>query len=137
MPKRALILCTGNSCRSQMAEGFWNQLGEGTWLASSAGSNPAGYVHPLAIQVMQELGIDLSSNESKHLDHFLEEKIDLVVTVCDNAQEACPVFPGAVDVQHWPFEDPAHATGTEEEKLAEFRKIRDQIQQKIKTYLQS
>ena len=97
MSKRVLILCTGNSCRSQMADAFWNQLGEGEWKADSAGSKPAGYVHPLAIEVMQEVGIDLSNAESKHLDQFLNEQIDLVITVCDNANEACPTFPNAAE----------------------------------------
>lgn len=136
MNKRVLILCTGNSCRSQMAEAFWNDLGKGQWVAVSAGSNPAGYVHPLAIEVMKETGIDLSDSRSKHLDEFGQEPFDLVVTVCDNAKESCPVFPGANEMQHWPFEDPAHAIGTDEEKLAVFRKVRDQIRERIASHLQ-
>lgn len=133
--KRVLILCTGNSCRSQMAEGFWNQIGQGRWQATSAGSQPAGYVHPLAIQVMQEAGIDLSQNESKSLAPLLEEEFDLVITVCDNAQVACPAFPGAAETLHWPFDDPAHAQGTDAEKLAEFRRVRDEIRARIARYL--
>ncbi|MEM0897777.1 MAG: arsenate reductase ArsC, partial [Verrucomicrobiota bacterium] len=92
-----------------------------------AGSKPAGYVHPKAIEVMKEEGHDISSFESEHLDKYLDAGIDTVVTVCDNAQESCPVFPGDVKTYHWSFEDPAHATGTDEEILAEFRRIRDQI----------
>lgn len=135
MTKRVLILCTGNSCRSQMAEGFWNAIGAGTWQADSAGSNPAGYVHPMAIEAMRDEGIDLSAARSKHLDEFQNTEFELVITVCDNARESCPTFPGAKQVLHWPFEDPAHAEGTEDEKRAAFRRIRDQIRQRIATYL--
>lgn len=135
MTKRVLILCTGNSCRSQMAEALWVWLGEGEWESKSAGSNPSGYVHPLAIKAMQELDIDISNNVSKHLDQFLQEEFDLVITVCDNAQESCPIFPGARETLHWPFEDPALATGTEEEKMAVFREVRDQIRQWIEKCL--
>ena len=133
--KRVLILCTGNSCRSQMAEELWEQLGKGEWESESAGSKPSGYVHPLAIKAMSELGVDLSENTSKHLDQFTDQNFDLVVTVCDNAKESCPVFPNATQVYHWPFEDPADATGSEEEQLVVFRKIRDQIKDKIQSYL--
>lgn len=135
--KSVLILCTGNSCRSQMAEALWESLGQGAWSAVSAGSRPAGYVHPLAIRVMQELGIDLSRHTSKSLDRFVDDDFDLVVTVCDNAREACPVFAGAKQTLHWPFDDPAHATGTEDEKLAEFRRVRDEIRDRIKQFLAS
>ena len=96
--KRVLILCTGNSCRSQMAEALWEKLGEGEWAAASAGSKPAGYVHPLAVRAMRELDIDISANESKSLSQFQNQPFDLVVTVCDNAKESCPVFSGAGDV---------------------------------------
>jgi arsenate reductase (thioredoxin) len=135
--KRVLILCTGNSCRSQMAEGLWNLLGQGQWSAVSAGSKPAGYVHPLAIVAMQELGIDLSAARSKHLEKFASDKFDLVVTVCDHARDACPVFPGALQTLHWPFHDPAEAGGTEVERLSCFRAVRDEIQQKISAWLES
>jgi arsenate reductase (thioredoxin) len=134
--KRVLILCTGNSCRSQMAEALWNNLGQGKWQAFSAGLKPAGYVHPLALQVMSESGFDLSQNRSKHLDEFLDEPFDLVVTVCDNAKAACPVLPGAKQVLHWPFDDPAHAGGTKAEKLVVFRSVRDQIRTRISEYLE-
>lgn len=135
--KRVLILCTGNSCRSQMAEGLWDHLGQGEWSAVSAGSKPAGYVHPLAIRAMSELGLDISANVSKILTEFVEQPFDLVVTVCDNAQEACPVFPGAKTLYHWPFDDPAHAVGTDEEKMSEFRRVRDEIRDTISRYLSS
>ncbi|MBA3314429.1 MAG: arsenate reductase ArsC [Planctomycetota bacterium] len=135
--KRVLILCTGNSCRSQMAECLWNDLSGGEWEAVSAGSNPAGYVHPLAVKAMGELGSDLSSAESKHLDRFVNEPFDLVVTVCDNARESCSVFPGATKTLHWPFRDPAHATGTDDEKMTVFRSVRDEIRDRIASFLDS
>ena len=91
--KRVLILCTGNSCRSQMAEGLWNDLGKGEWQAYSAGSNPAGYVHESAVQAMNERGLDISSNQSKNVSEFVDQPIDLVVTVCDNAKDSCPTLP--------------------------------------------
>lgn len=119
--KRVLILCTGNSCRSQMAEALWNDLGQGEWEASSAGSNPADYVHPLAVEVMKECDIDLSGSRGKHLREFQDASLDVVVTVCDNARESCPVFPGARQVLHWPFPDPAHAQGSDDDRLSVFR----------------
>ncbi len=135
MTRRVLILCTGNSCRSQMAEALWNQLGDGQWQAFSAGSNPAGYVHPLAVKAMSEVQQDLSGCRSKHVDEFQEESFDLVITVCDSARESCPYFPGAKETLHWPFFDPAHAEGSEVEKLAVFRDVRDQIRHRISMYL--
>lgn len=133
--QRVLILCTGNSCRSQMAEAIWESIGKGHWNSDSAGSRPSGFVHPLAIRAMQELDIDISTNQSKSLDQFREDAFDLVVTVCDNAKESCPVFPGAKKTLHWPFDDPADATGTEEEQMTTFRRVRDEIKTKIQTYL--
>ncbi|MCH9654577.1 MAG: arsenate reductase ArsC [Planctomycetes bacterium] len=133
--KRVLILCTGNSCRSQMAEELWETLGAGEWQAESAGSKPSGYVHPLAIQAMQELEIDLNANTSKSLDQFKDQPFDLVVTVCDNAKESCPVFSGATETLHWPFDDPADATGSDDEKMHMFRRVRDEIKAKIESYL--
>ena len=135
--KRVLILCTGNSCRSQMAEALWESLGNGAWESESAGSKPSGYVHPLAIKAMQELNIDISSHQSKSLEQFRDQNFDLVVTVCDNAKESCPVFTGAQQTFHWPFDDPADATGPEEEQMLFFRRVRDEIQNKISTYLTS
>lgn len=137
MTKRVLILCTGNSCRSQMAEYLWNEISDGSWRAESAGSNPAGYVHPLAIAAMDELGQDLTGATSKHVDQFIDQPIDLSVTVCDSAKESCPVLPHVHETLHWPFEDPADATGSDEEKLEVFRSVRNQIRQRIKEYLQA
>ena len=137
MPRRVLVLCTGNSCRSQMAERLFRLLSDGLWEAVSAGSNPSGYVHPNAIEVMAELGVDLSDGKSEHVDQYSDLAFDLVVTVCDNAAESCPVFPGDTPVAHWPFEDPADATGSEDEILHCFRDIRDQISNRIKAFLLS
>jgi arsenate reductase len=120
-----------------MAEGLWNHLGRGEWHAVSAGSNPAGYVHPLAIVALGEIGITLPEPRSKHVDEFADQAIDLVITVCDNAKDSCPVFANAAETQHWPFEDPAHAAGTDAEKLVFFRTVRDQIQARIASYLSS
>lgn len=134
---RALVLCTGNSCRSQMAEELFKLESSEAWQADSAGSNPAGYVHPMAITAMGELGCDLSNHQSQHLDEFTSNTYDLVVTVCDNAKESCPVFPNATRTVHWPFEDPAYAVGTDDEKMIEFRRIRDQIRERIRLFLQT
>lgn len=135
--KQALILCTGNSCRSQMAEALWNHWGQGQWAAASAGSKPAGYVHSLAIEAMRELGLDLSGAASKSLDEFRARPFDVVVTVCDHAHEACPAFPGGGERLHWPFDDPADAAGTDQEKLAVFRRVRDEISDRIRDYLRT
>lgn len=133
--QRVLILCTGNSCRSQMAEALWKELGQGQWQAESAGSRPAGYVHPLAIRTMSEIGLDISQNTSKSLQLFLSEAFDVVVTVCDHARDSCPVFDSAKQMLHWPFDDPVHAPGSEQQQLLEFRRVRDQIKEKISEYL--
>ncbi len=122
-----LILCTGNSCRSHMAEGILRHAVDGRVEVASAGSRPAGYVHPKAVAVMAEIGIDLSEHHSKHMDQFLDKPVHTVITVCGNADQACPMFPGQVRRYHWGFDDPAQATGTEEEILAEFRRVRDEI----------
>lgn len=123
-----LVLCTGNSCRSHMAEGILgNKLGSG-FRIESAGSKPAGYVHPLAIRALSEIGIDISGNRSKHLDEFLSDDIETVITVCGNADQVCPMFPGQVNRHHFPFDDPAHAEGDEEEQMTMFRRVRDEIQ---------
>ncbi|MFQ5429706.1 MAG: arsenate reductase ArsC [Phycisphaerae bacterium] len=134
-PKRVLILCTGNSCRSQMAEGLWRGLGGSAWEVFSAGSRPVGYVHPLAIRVMQEIGIDLGAHASKPVSALADQPFDVVVTVCDGAREACPTFPGAPERHHWPFEDPASAGGGEEERLRAFREVREAIRSRIRRYL--
>lgn len=128
-PKRILILCTGNSCRSHMAEGILRAEAGNLFDVSSAGSKPAGYVHPTAIEVMKEVDVDLSGHESKSLDLFLDTDIDTVITVCDNANESCPVFPGAANRYHWGFEDPPKAIRPGETEIEAFRRIRDQIRQ--------
>ena len=133
--KRVLVLCTGNSCRSQMAEGFFRKLGNGAWEAHSAGSFPSGHVHPKAVAAMRETGIDISAGRSKSVNEYEGQKFDLVVTVCDHANEACPYFPGASDRQHWPFDDPAEATGTDDEQMQVFRQVRDKIRETISGYL--
>ena len=122
-----LVLCTGNSCRSHLAEGILRAAAGDAFEVASAGSKPAGHVHPLAIRVMREIGIDISGHRSKHLSEFLSQPVHTVITVCGNADQACPIFPGQVNRHHWPFDDPAHATGTEEEQLAVFRRVRDEI----------
>jgi arsenate reductase len=129
-----LILCTGNSCRSQMAEGILRAAAGGMVAVHSAGSKPAGYVHPKAIQVLKEIGIDIAGQRSKRMDEFLNRKITTVITVCGAADAACPMFPGQVNRHHWGFDDPAHANGTEDEILAEFRRVRDQIQLVFEAY---
>jgi arsenate reductase len=129
-----LILCTGNSCRSHLAEGILRQAIGGGYRIASAGSKPAGYVHPLAITVMAEIGIDISSHTSKHLDEFLNQPVETVITVCGNADQACPMFPGQVNRHHFPFDDPAHATGTEDQQLAVFRRVRDEIKAVFTAY---
>jgi len=129
-----LILCTGNSCRSQMAEGVLRRAAGDLIDVASAGSSPAGYVHPKAVEVMKEIGIDISNHTSKHLNEFLDRKVDTVITVCGNADQACPIFPGQMNRYHWGFDDPARAKGTEEELNAEFRRVRDQIQLVFEAY---
>lgn len=133
--KKALFLCTGNSCRSMMAEGFLRELGKGDFDSHSAGTFPKEQTHPLAVKVMQEKGIDISAQYPKSLEQYVDEDWDQVITVCDNAKESCPVFNGAKELISWSFEDPADATGSEEEQLIVFRKIRDQIEEKINTLL--
>lgn len=129
-----LVLCTGNSCRSHLAEGILRrELGTKIHVAS-AGSKPAGYVHPLAVQVMAEIGIDISAHESKHFDEFLHAEVETVITVCGHADQVCPIFPGQVNRHHWGFDDPAHATGTEEEQLVVFRRVRDEIARVFEAY---
>jgi len=133
---KILILCTGNSCRSQMAEGFLKSF-DPELEVYSAGTNPSPRVHPLAVQVMQEVGIDISRDHPKNVDQFLDWSFDYVITVCDNARETCPVFFGDVKEQlHIGFEDPAEATGTETEVLEIFRKVRDEIKLDFYKYYQ-
>ena len=134
MKPLVLILCTGNSCRSHLAEGILRAAAGDLIEVASAGSKPAGYVHPKSIEVMKEIGIDISGHTSKHLDEFLNRSVDTVITVCGNADQACPMFPGQVNRFDWGFEDPAHATGSEEEILNEFRRVRDQIKLVFEAY---
>ena len=129
-----LIICTGNSCRSHLAEGILRAAAGDKLRVASAGSKPAGYVHPLAIKAMAEIGIDISQHQSKHLDEFLQSDVETVITVCGNADQACPIFPGQVNRHHWGFDDPAHATGTEEEQMAVFRRVRDEIRRIFEAY---
>jgi len=129
-----LILCTGNSCRSHLAEGILRAAAGDLVEVQSAGSKPAGYVHPLAVKVMSEIGVDISGHRSKHLSEFLDRKITTVITVCGNADQACPVFPGQLNRHHWGFEDPAHAGGSEAEKLQVFRRVRDEIRRVFEAY---
>jgi arsenate reductase len=131
---RVLILCTGNSCRSHMAEGILRAAAGDILDVYSAGSKPAGYVHPQAVAALAEIGIDISGHTSKHMNDFLARDIETVITVCGNADQACPVFPGQVNRYHWPFDDPAHATGTEEEIAGEFRRVRDEIRRVFEAY---
>ena len=129
-----LILCTGNSCRSHLAEGILRQALGAEYEVASAGSKPAGYVHPLGIKAMAEIGIDISSHTSKHMDEFLKQSVETVITVCGNAEQACPMFPGQLNRHHWGFDDPAHATGTEEEIMTVFRRVRDEIRRVFEAY---
>ncbi len=137
-PQRVLFLCTHNSARSQMAEGLLRARGGDRYAVFSAGTHP-GRVNPLAVRAMAELGIDLSEAagyRAKSLEEFAHQPpMDLVVTVCDEAAEACPFFPGARRQTHWGFPDPSQATGTEEERLAVFREVRDGLARRIDAFL--
>jgi arsenate reductase len=129
-----LILCTGNSCRSHMAEGILRQAAGEMLEVRSAGSNPSGFVHPLAIEALKEIGIDISRHTSKHMNEFLDQSVETVITVCGNADQACPAFPGQMNRHHWGFDDPAHATGTDEEIMTVFRRVRDEIKMVFQAY---
>jgi len=132
--KRVLFLCTGNSARSQMAEGLLRHLAGDRFEVASAGTSPAG-LNPIAVEAMGELGIDISHHQSKKLDAFLERRFDYVITVCDRANEFCPVFPAAASLLHWSFDDPAASQGSPGERLAVFRRIRDEIAANIRWFL--
>jgi arsenate reductase (thioredoxin) len=134
MKPSVLIICTGNSCRSQMAEGFLKRAAGEAADVQSAGSQPAGHVHPKAVQVMGELGVDISQNRSKHLREFQQANPTTVITVCGVAELACPIFPGQVHRHHWRFDDPARVSGTEEQVLREFRRVRDEIRRVFEAY---
>ena len=133
-PQRVLFLCTHNSARSQMAEGLLRVLGQGAYESFSAGTE-ATRVRPEAIAVMQELGIDLSTQTSKTLERYLTEQFDEVITVCDQANDACPVFPGAARRRHWSIDDPSSVQGSEEERRAAFRTARDEVRRRIEAEL--
>lgn len=134
MKPLVLILCTGNSCRSHLAEGLLRHVAGDFLKIASAGSKPAGYVHPLGIKVMAEIGIDISAHTSKHMNDFLSRDVETVITVCGNADQACPMYPGQFNRHHWPFDDPAHATGSEEEIMNVFRRVRDEIKAVFTAY---
>jgi len=129
-----LILCTGNSCRSHIAEGLLRRAAGDLVNVQSAGSKPTGQVHPLAIKVMAEADIDISGHRSKHLEEFLEQPVHTVITVCGNVDAACPIFPGQMNRHHWPFDDPAKADGSEQEILACFRRVRDEMRRTFEAY---
>ncbi len=136
MKKKILILCTGNSCRSQMAEGFLKSFDKDSEIYS-AGTSPSNQVHPKAIQVMKEIGIDISNGYPQHIDEFIEKDFEFVITVCGGAKESCPTFTGNVNQRlHIGFNDPADATGSEEEILAVFRKVRDEIKKDFTDFYQ-
>ncbi len=135
MKPRVLFLCTGNSCRSQMAEGLLRSLAGDRFEVDSAGTNPVG-LNPGAVAAMKELGVDIAGHASKSLDGFLNQRIDYVVTVCDRARESCPTLPGAVTLLHWSFDDPAVAKGSVEERQAVFRRVRDEIAERVRQFVE-
>lgn len=134
MKKRVLFLCTHNSARSQIAEGLLRKMAGDEFEVFSAGTEQTS-VRPLAIDAMREIGIDITGHRSKTLDEFAGENFDYVITVCDRANESCPVFPGTTERIHWSFDDPTAVTGTEEQKLRAFRTVRDAIQQRLRIFL--
>lgn len=136
MKQRLLILCTGNSARSQMGEGLARQLGGADWEVFSAGTKPST-VNPLAIKAMAEIGLDISQQRSKHLNEYIDQPFDYVLTVCDDAAEACPLFPGRAERLHWSFPDPAAASGTDEERLQRFRDVRDGFKARFAEWLKT
>ncbi|MCK6483078.1 MAG: arsenate reductase ArsC [Phycisphaerae bacterium] len=133
--KRVLFLCTGNSCRSQMAEALWRRLAGDAWEVVSAGTKPADEIYPHAVTAMAEVGLDLRGQRPKTPDGFTGTPFDLVVTVCNNAEQECPTFAGAKRKVHWPFDDPPRAPGGEAEKLAACRRVRDEIEARIRKFL--
>ncbi len=135
--RRVLILCTGNSCRSHMAEGLVNYYRGDAWEAFSAGTEPSGYVHPMAIAAMAEVDIDISNHTSKSTGQFRNVPLDWVITVCDDAAEKCPIWLGQGQKMHIPFPDPAKATGDEAVRMAVFRQVRDAIREEVLAFLES
>src|SRR3989338_7600151 len=136
MKKRVLFLCTGNSCRSQMAEGILRKLGNDYYDVFSAGTKPS-VVNPLAIKAMNELNIDISHHRSKSMDEFKDQHVDFVITVCGRANESCPIFPNDTKRIHWSFDDPAEAKGSEEERMIVFRRVRQEIERRIQLFVTS
>jgi len=132
--RNVLVLCTGNSCRSHIAEAILRAAAKDIFEVHSAGSNPAGFVHPKAVAVMKEIGIDISNHSSKHMNDFLKRDVHTVITVCGNADQACPSFPGQLNRYHWGFDDPAKAEGSDEEVLDVFRRVRDEIKLVFEAY---
>lgn len=133
--KRVIILCTGNSCRSQMAEAFWRTYGGDHWDVVSAGTKPSGKVYPGAIQVMAEKGIDISKQQSKSLEPYKDQRFDLVITVCADAERSCPTFAGGKKHIHHGFDDPPKAPGTDDDRLRVCRRVRDEIEVKVKEWI--
>ena len=133
--ERVLILCTGNSARSQMAEGLLRHAAGNRFEVHSAGTHPSS-VRPEAIEVMREIGVDISGQRSKSVDEFTGREFDCVITVCDNAKENCPVFPGKSERLHWSFDDPAAASGDEQRRLEVFRRVRDEIKDRFREWLE-
>ncbi|MBV9926297.1 MAG: arsenate reductase ArsC [Acidobacteria bacterium] len=136
MTKRVLILCTGNSARSQMAEGWLRALGRGRFEVYSAGTRPSA-VRPEAVEAMREVGVDIRSHHSKPVDEFAGREFDYVITVCDNARASCPAFPGKAERIHWSFDDPAAVEGGRDERLAAFRRVRDEIGERLRAWTES
>ncbi|MEK6618902.1 MAG: arsenate reductase ArsC [Nitrospirota bacterium] len=134
MNHKVLFLCTGNSCRSQMAEGMLRHLARDRFEVASAGTHPAG-LNPGAVGAMREIGIDISPHRSKRVNEYLDTRFDYVITVCDRAKETCPVFPVASSQLHWSFDDPAAAQGSAEERRAVFRRVRDEIAEHIRRFI--
>ena len=133
--QKVLFLCTQNSARSQMAEGFLRHLAGDRFEVYSAGIDPTPEIHPCAVEAMSEIGIDISGQESKTLERYLREPFDYVITVCDDANEACPFFPGAQSRLHWSIEDPSKVEGSEDERLEVFRRVRDGIKDRVQAKL--
>ena len=133
MKRSVLFLCTGNSCRSQMAEGWLRYLARDRFDVASAGTHPVG-INPMAVEVMKEVGVDISQHHSKSIEEFKDHAFDVVITVCDQAKESCPIFPHVQSLLHWSFEDPASVTGSKEGRLQAFRRIRDRIGQAIQQF---
>ncbi len=133
-PIRVLFLCTGNSARSQMAEGLLRALGGADFEVFSAGTDPKG-LNPLAVEVMRETGIDISRQESKSIERFLNQSFDYIITVCDRARDNCPTFPGDNERIHWSYDDPAAATGTREQQLAVFRRVRNEMSERLRLWV--